>query len=157
MDEIIRSVSEIDGYRRENHTLRILCYADDAALLAETENDLQRFLYKFKTTAEKFNMIMLIGKTAMVMKFNYLRIETASDRNITEEVRTQAIKAARISGYLRDIIWRNQHISARSKIRIYKTCVRPILTYIAETRAETSKTKRIMRATKIKILRTIKV
>lgn len=122
-----------------------------------------------------FNMIISIGKTqAMVIakdpvrckvvagdniiqqvtKFNYLGVETASDRNISREVRTQADKAARISGCLRDSIWRN--LCTRSKVRIYRTCIRPILTYAAETREETSKTKKIIRTTEMKILRTIK-
>lgn len=30
-----------------DRTLRILCYADDTVLLTETEDDLQRLLYKF--------------------------------------------------------------------------------------------------------------
>lgn len=32
-----------------------------------------------------------------------------------------------------------------SKIHIYKTYIRPVLTYANETRSETSKTKRMMR------------
>lgn len=46
-------------------------------------------------------------------------------------------------------------MSTKSKTRIYKSCIRPVLTY-AETRAETSQTKRMIRATEIKILRPIK-
>jgi len=33
-------------------------------------------------------------------------------------------------------------MSTENKMRIYKTCIRPILTYAAEIRAETSKTKK---------------
>jgi len=47
-------------------------------------------------------------------------------------------------------------MSTRIKVRIYKTCVRPVFTYVAETRAETTKTKRMMRTTETKILITIK-
>lgn len=43
-----------------------------------------------------------------------------------------------------------------SKVRIYKTCVRPILTYAAETCADTKKTKRILRSTEMKTLCTIR-
>jgi len=60
--EIIRSVNETGyGYRMEARTLNILCYADDAILLAETEDDLQQ-LYKFKTVTEKFNMTISTKK-----------------------------------------------------------------------------------------------
>lgn len=46
-------------------------------------------------------------------------------------------------------------MSTEGKIRIYKACVRPVLTYAAETRAETSQTTRMMRTTEMKVLRTI--
>lgn len=42
------------------------------------------------------------------------------------------------------------------KKRIYKTCVRTILIYGSETRAEIAETKQILRLTEIKTLRTIK-
>ncbi|XP_045466794.1 uncharacterized protein LOC123675480 [Harmonia axyridis] len=47
-------------------------------------------------------------------------------------------------------------MSADSKVRIYKTVVRPILTYAVETRADSTKTKNTMRAAEMIILRTIK-
>ena len=42
-------------------------------------------------------------------------------------------------------------MSIESKTRIYKTCVRPIMTYATETAA----TKQMLRTTEIKILRLI--
>jgi len=47
-------------------------------------------------------------------------------------------------------------MNAQSKVRIYKTCVRPILSCAAEIRAETSKIKRLMKITEMNILRMIK-
>lgn len=47
-------------------------------------------------------------------------------------------------------------MSMESKVRIYRTCVRPVLTYAAETRAETSHTKRLLRTTEMKVLRSIR-
>lgn len=44
------------------------------------------------------------------------------------------------------------HLSNYAKVKIHKTYVRPILTYAVETRAETSKTKFIMRTAEIKTL-----
>ena len=46
-------------------------------------------------------------------------------------------------------------MSTESKVKIYKTTVRPILTYAAETRADTSKTKQLLRTTEMNTLRTI--
>ena len=42
-----------------------------------------------------------------------------------------------------------------AKTRIYKTTVRPVLTYKAETRAETTPTQQILRTTEMKIIRAI--
>ena len=46
-------------------------------------------------------------------------------------------------------------MSVESKVRIYKTSVRPVLTYAAETRADTTKTRQKVNTTEMKILRTI--
>lgn len=101
--------------------------------------------------------LMVNDKTIeQVMIYKYLGIETSSDRNIIKEVQAQTNKANRISGYLRDIIWRNKYMTTESKVRLYKTCVRPILTYASKTRADTRKTKRILRSTEMRILRTIR-
>ena len=70
-------------------------------------------------------------------------------------MKAQTLKASLISGYLRDIIWRNKHMSVDSKTRIYKTFVRPITTYAIETRAENSTTKRLLRTSKMRTLRGI--
>lgn len=42
--------------------IKIVCYADDAVIISEDEDDLQT-LYKFETTAKKFDMIISIQKT----------------------------------------------------------------------------------------------
>ncbi|XP_045477896.1 uncharacterized protein LOC123683044 [Harmonia axyridis] len=126
--------------------------------------------------AEKFNMMisaektesMVISKEPIRCKLavhdkpirqtlhcKYLGVEISSHMNVYQEVRAQANKASRISGCLRDMIWRNEHMTAESKVRIYKTVVRPILTYAAETRAETATTKSLLRSTEMRILRTI--
>ncbi|PSN45417.1 hypothetical protein C0J52_20840 [Blattella germanica] len=50
-----------------------------------------------------------------------------------------------ISGALRDVIWRNK----------FKTCVRPIMIYATETRADTKKTEQLVSTNEMKILRSI--
>jgi hypothetical protein len=53
-----------------------------------------------------------------VMTYRYPGANITSNVNLKEERQAQTIKA----DYLRDMIWRN--MSLKSKIRIYKTCVR---------------------------------
>ena len=85
------------------------------------------------------------------MNFKYLGVTITSSRDLEKEVKAQTFKASLISGYLRDIIWRNKYMSVNNKTRINKTYVRPIMTYAIETRAENSTTKR--RTTEMRILR----
>ena len=46
-------------------------------------------------------------------------------------------------------------MTIRSNIRIYKTCVRPIMTYAIDTRAENTITKSLVRTTEIRNLKSI--
>ncbi|CAH0383760.1 unnamed protein product [Bemisia tabaci] len=47
------------------------------------------------------------------------------------------------------------HEAKESKVRVYKTVVRPVLTYAAETRADTKRTKQQLRTVEMKVLRKI--
>ena len=177
MDRIINQVKGVGrGYRMGQTEFKILCYADDAVLIAESEDNLQRMLFEFNQTANKYNMSISIPKTKsmtiskepircklalndqpieQVMSFEYLGIIASSSRNTYDEVKTQVNKAARVSGCLHHTIWKNKHMSITSKARIYRTAVRPILTYAAETRADTNRTKRALRTTEMRALRAI--
>lgn len=177
MDEIVNEVKQAGrGYRMGDRGVKIICYADDAVIVSEDEDDLQRLLYKFQQTAQLFNMQISVEKTKslaiskepkrcklaiydrsveQVMSFKYLGASITSARNLKEEVKAQTTKASVISGCLRDIIWRNKYMSNKSKVRIYKTCVRPIMTYAIETRAENTTTKRLLRTTEMRTLRSM--
>ena len=48
-----------------------------------------------------------------------------------------------------------RYMSAESKVRIYKTRVRLVMTYAAETRSDTISTQQLLRTTEMKIIRTI--
>ena len=175
MDDIITEVKQVGkGYRMGESEIKAVCYADDVVLMSEEEDNLQRMLYRFEQAASKTNMQISTSKTQclviskfprrcklaiynqsveQVMQFKYLGACITSDRDLKEEVKAQTTKASLISGYLRDVIWRNKHLSIESKTRIYKTCVRPVMTYAIETRAENTTTKRMLRTTEMSILR----
>lgn len=176
MDKIISRVRNLTGYRMGNKNLTILCYADDAVLIADTEDNLQKLLHNFNITAKQYNMIVSTEKTKcmviskepvrcklevegkiiqQVMSFKYLGIDISSDRNTYKEVQHQSIKGAQVSGFLRDTTWKNKYMNVDSKIKIYKTMIRPIMTYGAETRAETSRTKQLLRTVEMNTLRAI--
>ena len=164
------------GYRINKKPISMICYADDATILAETEDNLQRQFHRFNQVSKQFNMQISISKTKcmtfareptrckpvidseiveQVTTFRYLGADISSCNETIKDLKSQINKASVTSGCLRDVIWNNKHMSIESKVRIYKTCVRPILTYGIETRADTNKTKRMLRTAEMKTLRSI--
>ena len=89
------------------------------------------------------------------MAFKYLGCHVTSDSNLHNEVKDQTIRGARISGRLKDIVWRNKFMSTAAKVRIYKAAVRPIISYAVETRADTTRTEQLLRSTEMKTRRCI--
>ena len=94
------------GYNLGEKDINIVCYADDAVLITESEDDLQRLLHQFGKIAEKFNMQVSVEKTKslvvskesircklefknrmveQVMTFKYLGCNVTSDRNLYNE------------------------------------------------------------------------
>ncbi|XP_055389934.1 uncharacterized protein LOC129618927 [Condylostylus longicornis] len=177
MDKIIDRVKEVDaGYTMGAHVIKILCYADDAVIMGENEDDVQRLLFAFTNAAESFNMqiatektkCLTVSKTPLrcklvvhdkpieqVMCFKYLGVNITSCRDLRTEIKGQANKASLISGCLRGTVWKNKYLSTAGKVKIYKACMRPVLTYALECRADTSTTKQLLRTTEMRTLRQI--
>lgn len=51
IEEIINNVTRGRGYRMRYEEIKMLCYADNTLLIAQSENDLQRLLPRFSTAA----------------------------------------------------------------------------------------------------------
>ena len=57
MDKIIKKVTSVNlGYRMGNKRICMGCYDDDPAIIAESENDLQRQLFQFFQTSHQLSM-----------------------------------------------------------------------------------------------------
>jgi hypothetical protein len=91
------------------------------------------------------------------MKFKYLGTEVTSNGAVQSEVQQQANKAARMSGCLNDMIWKNKCLRLETKVRIYKLAVKQIPTYSIKTRADICKTKKkkLLDTTKMNTLKKI--
>ncbi|KAK9881036.1 hypothetical protein WA026_014379 [Henosepilachna vigintioctopunctata] len=176
MDEIITEVETCRGYKLGDKKLNILCYGGNAVLFAEKENDLQRnleILYNassalhmtidaktikcMTTSKERLQCKLEVNQTSIeqVFSFRYLGVELTSSGGIDNDITEQIMRANKIAGSLNDLIWTNNHLNVSTKSRIYKTTLRPILTYMAETKSDSDKTTRILDKTEMKILRRI--
>ncbi|XP_060516976.1 uncharacterized protein LOC132696257 [Cylas formicarius] len=154
MDEAIKKVRLDRGYRMGNDEVTIICHADDAMICAENEEDLQRLLNIFNRTGNQFNMTISAQKTkSMTTSKEPFRCKLEVDGQ--DEVRQQVAKANKVAGCLNDVIWRNKHLKKHTKVRVYKTTIRLIMTYTAETKSDTAQTRRLLETTEMKILRRI--
>ncbi|KAG1675791.1 putative inactive 1-aminocyclopropane-1-carboxylate synthase-like protein 2 [Nymphon striatum] len=86
--------------------------------------------------------------------FKYLGSVVTSDGRITEELNCRLGAANRCLRSLDDIM-RKKRVSKTTKMRIYKTVIRPILTYGCETWPMTADTERNFRTFENRILRRI--
>lgn len=150
--------------------IKMLCYAENAVLIAETEDDLQRHLFQFYKTAKTYNRTISTEKTKFMtttkipircklcidnkiiqqgIKFMCVGIEMSDYGNIEAEVRSQATKATRTAACLNNVVWRSKHIGIEPNFGCTKK--RPIMTYRTETRSATDKPKRILETTETRI------
>jgi hypothetical protein len=140
------------------------------------EDDLQWLLYGFTQFCTKYDLkisskkmkSLTVSKEPLrcelqiynntieqVLSFNNFSIQITSFKDLHAEVRHQAIRASKISRCLNETIWSNKHLRNKTKVCIYKSVVRLILTYAAETRADMVRTTQILEATEMKMLRRI--
>ena len=107
----------------QNGRKQAVCYADDVVLVSDSEQNLQTFLSQFDQIAERLNREISIEKTKcnviakeqlkiqlknttidQVKKFNYLEPEISARRDLSQEVKSQVTKGARIAGRLYGLV-----------------------------------------------------
>ena len=103
IDKIITNLPKELGYRMGDNPINILCYADDAVLIAHSADNLQNLLLKFDQMATSLYMEISLSKTKsliisrnnincevklrdtaieQVPKFNYLGAEISANRDL---------------------------------------------------------------------------
>ena len=134
--------------------IRELLFADDAALVAHSEESLQRLLDKFSESCKSFGLRISLKKTVImhqgsagpnseitldenslssVDNFCYLGSKITKNLDLNDEISKRISKAAMNFGLLKKRAWENNKLSTKVKIRIYETCVLSSLLYCSET------------------------
>ena len=136
-----------------------LRYADDVALLAESEDDLQEMLNKVKSTSEEYGLYLHPGKTKvmhierqyrghelrdtapnitidgtaieLVNQFCYLGCQINDKYDETAEIKKRIAVASAACQSLTSI-WKDRAIGKATKTRLLRSLVFPIATYGAE-------------------------
>ena len=155
-------------------------FADDAAVCATSESDMNEIIKLFYHVFNLFGLTMAIKKTEVIFqrtasnpnapdprvtvdgydlkvvkKFKYLGGQLTGSSNIEEEINFRIQRASASFSQLYQRVWKKRHISLKQKGQIYRTIVTPSLTYGCETWVWTSDQMKKLEGTQYRFLRTI--
>ncbi len=119
--------------------VRELLYADDAAFVAHTEQEIQEMCNSFAAACTEFGLTISLSKTvvmaqnvpapphvtingtvlSVVEKFVYLSSTLTSNNSLDAELNTRIGRASTTFGRLQSRVWNNSHLSLKVKVRVY--------------------------------------
>ena len=138
-------------------TVRDFLFADDCALAAHSEKDLQELANCFASAAKAFGLTVSIKKTEVLRQlapnttrcppnitmdgealknvdvFKYLGSSINSAANLDDEVLNRLSKASQAFGRLHTRVWQERGIKVNTKLDVYKAVVLSSLLYGCET------------------------
>ena len=138
-------------------TVRDFLFADDCALAAHSEVDLQELADCFATAARSFGLTVSIKKTEVLRQlapntvrpppnitmdgnvlknvdtFKYLGSCINSAANLDDEVLCRISRASQAFGRLHTRVWHERGISIKTKLSVYRAVVLPSLLHGCET------------------------
>src|SRR6266576_2501227 len=157
----------------ENEQLETMLFADDQAIFAKNEDDLQRSVFNLENIARKFGMkistsktktlafkgkdaacskIVVSGKIAeQVNNFRYLGVDMSYDGE--SDIQNKLNKFLKITGLINRFLNVNK-IQRETRIKVYNTLTIPMLTYGSEVWALRKTDKRRIEATEMRFMRT---
>ena len=142
--------------RLHQYIIRMLLFADDCALFAHSEEELQRMATIFAITASKFGLDSNTSKTVSFFQpgagvtptpritigandienckdFCYLGSILSTDLSVDRELRSRVAKASVAFGRLDRRVWKNHNLKMETKLLVYKAMVLSTLLYGSET------------------------
>ncbi|XP_047993557.1 uncharacterized protein LOC125231993 [Leguminivora glycinivorella] len=99
--------------------------------------------------------IHLHTRADAVDKFCYLGSTVSSNLSLDAEVNIRIGKAATTFGRLRARVWNNKHLTTKTKMTVYQTCVLSVLLYGAETWTSYANQERRLNTFHMRCLRSI--
>ena len=137
--------------------LRDLLFADDCALCASTEGNMQRMVDLFAEACANFGLTISIKKTEVMFqpapgepyiepvitingqklevtkKFPYLGSVMSDSATIDDEINLRVSRASSSFGRLREKVWKRRGLSFETKLQVYRAVVLPSLLYGSES------------------------
>ena len=133
--------------------IRDLLFADDAAVMAHSPEELQTLLNGLSKACSDFGLTISIAKTKVlvqgvlehpnikindtqlevVSEFPYLGSLICDDLALDKEIDRRIGKACSTLSRLSERVWENAHLSNHTKILVYRACVLSTLLYGSES------------------------
>ena len=157
-----------------------LLFADDAAVCANSAEDLQIILQVFYDVFAEFGLEMALKKTQVLVQrsksqqdlaippiavdgkqlqivnsFKYLGSTLTDNASNNKEICLRNQKAVASFSKLYQRVWKKKHLSLKTKAQVYRTIVFPNLTYGCETWTWTRSQMSLLEGTQYRFLRTI--
>jgi hypothetical protein len=132
--------------------LRDFLFADDAALVSNTESGLQLLVEKFNNACNEFGLTISLKKTQImginlnrppvisigdhtlevVDEFTYLGSSLCTSLSLDNELNKRIGKAATAMSKLKKRVWENNKLTLHTKVQIYRACILSTLLYGSE-------------------------
>ena len=137
--------------------IRDFLFADDCALNADSEADMQRSVDKCSIACTNFGLTISKKKTevlhqpapwkpyiepnitfngqrlSIVNRFTYLGSTLSQNVTIDDEVNVRIARASATFGRLHANVWNRRGINLQTKLKVYRAIVHPMLLYACET------------------------
>ncbi|KAI8505331.1 hypothetical protein Bbelb_174400 [Branchiostoma belcheri] len=133
--------------------IRDLLFADDAALTAHVEQELQQMINQFAHACKEFALIISIKKTVVMGQdvprppaitldtevlevtdhFTYLGSTVTQNLSLDKELDRRIARAAGVMTKLAKRVWDNNLLTLNTKLQVYRACVLSTLLYGSET------------------------
>lgn len=183
MDDIIKKTKEKTTKLYVGHNklqpvrVSVCAFADDVAIFAKSEKDLQENLNRWKVELEKWNMkinakktkVLVAGKNQkrcevkidntnidQVQTFKYLGVKINNNGEEEEEITDRIQAANRLYHLLKTPLIGKKELSQKTKMTVFKTIFVPSLIFGSESWILSRRLKSQLQATEMKFLRKIK-
>lgn len=171
LEKVMRDVLKGEGGVELGGCVEALGYADDLNLIATSKDQVLATASHLEAAAKTVGLSINTEKTKYlhvsrapsredagryeaVTNFRYLGSILTSDNQTSEDVSSR-IRAANVAYFQTRPLFRSRLLSWTTKIRLYKTLVRPVLLYGAEAWTLTSQDSRSIKTFENKMLRRI--
>ena len=154
MDKIIKQANLQGNVEVGEVIMKILAYADDLVLMADSEGELQEGVVRLNAACEEFGMKISVGKTKVmhvgksrrdvvcslngeqleqVSEFMYLGSIFPEDGKLVKEFEERRRKGNAVASQLRSHVFNRKELSSDTKLTIHRSMYRPTVLYGSES------------------------